>query len=258
MLLAAGPLALAETPADAPPALGSSKWDRSFGFVARSRPIGAIFTSEFGRGFLLWGSPKDESRWRYGYVRPAVQLESIAVNTRVAVEVEIFPVSFFGFAFRNEYGLRLIEPTTIACGSVQCTGGLWRSSAEARWGLEAAGIFWVGSATVTAASALSEAPRFYEDRSVLVGEGPADRLVTFRNIAGYRFNESWLAGVFHEWNGMKRAGTHADLTLGILRRSLGRWALTAGAGHYRSDVTPRGLSAVMMLQWTGEKGLGLF
>jgi hypothetical protein len=234
-------------------------WDYSAGFDARGRPLGAIFTGEFGCGFLLWGEPrKDEAVWKYGYLRPVFQAETIGVNTRLGVALEIFPVAFAGLIFKNEYGLRYTEPKDLSCSGIECKGGIWRSSAELRWGLEAKGIFWVGSATVMAASSLTATDGFYEDRSVLVGVGNSDRVVTLVNVVGYRFNDMWLAGLYNAWNGMKRPGTQDDLALALVRRSEGRWAVSAGAGYYVSDVSSQGLSGVIQLQWTGEKGLGLF
>jgi hypothetical protein len=242
--------------AEEPPARERKNgWDYGLGFAARAKPLGAIFTGAVGHGFVLWDKG---GKWQYGYVRPAAEVESIGVNSRVGVRIDLFPVSIFGITLRNEYGMRLVETDLVDCKEFLCDGGVWRNSIEAKLGLEAAGVFLLTSLRWMAISPVDEGRPFYDDRVVLRGLPGGDASVNALAIAGYRINDQWSAGILDEWKNMRGPGQYANLAVAFARLEQRNWSYVGGAGYYSSEVSPPGLTGVLTVTWTGLRGVGLF
>jgi hypothetical protein len=98
---------------------------------ARSYPEGGILGVAGGWNQLLWERENQEDAatpWKYGYVRPWAQLQSIGFTHRGSAELEIFPVSIFGIGVGYAFSERTANKnSTFDCNQMRCDGSVQRN-----------------------------------------------------------------------------------------------------------------------------------
>jgi hypothetical protein len=98
-----------------------TKFDLSMGTQGRTLPsFGAELYAESGFNQLLWGKKNEPKDVLYGLIRPSLLVSSSAVINSVKGELEIFPISFLGFAvgrqiIHSNYNFPFFNCSTIAC-----------------------------------------------------------------------------------------------------------------------------------------------
>ncbi len=105
-------------------------WDAQAGLSLRNYPLGASVSGTVGYGYELWRSSSESGgpEWKYGYIRPSVKLQSSGVVNGATAEVEVFPISIFGFALGQNLSGRNLKPSDdFDCLTTHCGGRLQRS-----------------------------------------------------------------------------------------------------------------------------------
>ncbi len=112
-------------------------FERQVSGVASSRPFGLVLTAGLAYNQKIWDD-SSETFWKYGYIRPKVAFDtSFLVNTAVA-ELQVYPISIFGFAVGSSYAYRSVQKNEeYDCDKLSCRSELHRNYFRANLNLGA-------------------------------------------------------------------------------------------------------------------------
>lgn len=244
-LLVAG-VAIAET----------ARLDYSAGFAGRNRPRSAWGWAEAGYGQTFWGEPTP-GNFLYGFVRPWVNLGSIAVVHEAAAGVDFYPVSFAGIRLAKHRMLRNTESIYFDCTEYSCRGYLDRAELTTDVTLGAAGWFANGMYRRDILLPGSKDRPFVDDNTTLSGKAGGDIVTNARLVAGRQLPDDVVVGVMTMADSMRGTGDHSNATylMGSLKRGEYNWM--AAVGQYRSSVLAPGLSVIATFSWTPTETFGV-
>lgn len=233
-------------------------WDAQSNFGFRSYPAGAMLTAQGGWSHKLWGTSHEEpGLWKYGYLRPWLQLQSIGVTSRAAAEIEVFPVSVLGFAAGSALSNRTTDRVDdFNCEWVRCDGGLSRDYLRSIAILGAGRWVLVGQARYDRFYS-NDARPFREELSALVAKSGSDDLRTLGAALTYKLNENWRAGVLTSAQEFIASGSRNESLLGLGQWSDGQLRVSISAGTFVSTHQVRGLNIQGQVTWAFKDGLGL-
>jgi hypothetical protein len=260
MLGGTGGLARAETPAVTPTEAGrSSAWDWNLGAGLRTLPFGGAVSGTLGYNWLLWGTPK-RGEIMYGFIRPALRIQTSAITNRFEAQLNIHPISFFQLQAGHFQTLRLIDSTTVNCSTYACRGWLGGTflKAEALVGVDkvvgGASLRW--QAYLAGATNYAGAP-FYDESIALVGNGAGERVTEVTAWSAWRFSDLVMVGAYYSANVMGDSSQNDRHVSLFGRYKMEPWTFTLGAGQYQSTLQGPGLTIYGMVQYMGQEGLEL-
>ena len=230
--------------------------DYSVAVGGRTMPLGAAVSGQLGYGYLLWGE-KREGDFRYGYLRPALRLQTSGVVNRAEVSLAIHPISFFGFVLGHSQGVRYTDPYTVDCATAACRGGLQSTFGKARLVLGHDRFFAGGSSRVDYYVPSRRDRPFADETSSLVGKQGGDRLLTFDAFAGVWITPELAAGVLYRAERMIGTGFSNNHESAFARWKRGAWGVAAGAGLYQSSTQSRSPTVYGAIEWTGSPSIEL-
>ncbi|MBC7456821.1 MAG: hypothetical protein H7235_00985 [Bdellovibrionaceae bacterium] len=102
-------------------------FERQVSGAASNRPLGLVLTVGIAYNYKIWDD-SETTFWKYGYIRPKVTYDtSFLVNTAMT-ELQVYPVSIFGFAVGSSYAYRSVKKNEeYDCDQVSCKSELHRN-----------------------------------------------------------------------------------------------------------------------------------
>lgn len=203
----------------------------------------------------------------YGYLRPKLNWDtSVFVNTLNA-EVQVFPVSIFGFSFgtsdtrRDPKKLREFE-----CDIYECKGNVKRNyiKASAAIGFAGVKIAYFYQRDFMNFDQNTDRPGVVDmNNSLLIntGHSQVDKQQVF---AGYGFTDKLDVGLLYMQNTAKtspsadvlsKSQSVGQFVAGMYKMDQFKW--TAGLGTYESDYMRRQFSALVKVSWLLDPTLSL-
>jgi hypothetical protein len=181
-----------------------------------------------------------------------------------STQLDLYPVSIFGFSIGGSIterapGVSTFYGSDFACGSVQCSGSIYRTFLSARLGLGADRVFLMGSARVDFLSGSQNNQPFVEETNRILGQAGGDTAVTWDLNAGYQFDPKWSGLLLLTSTKMQGSGYSSNFFQALAFYTQDPiWTYALGAGTYSGTVDPMSLSMSLMVKWTGKHSIGLF
>lgn len=233
-------------------------WEPSVEAAARSYPLSGAMTFELGYSAVLWGSPGGASNPWFGYIRPAVKGATAGSYNSGGASIALFPVSFLGVEAGAEAINNTNEYQAYDCDTYGCTGKYWRGYLAGTVGLGAGPVFLVGRGKI---ENLRQHPDqmvdFIEPTSGLPARANGDRLKTVSGAAGVKLGAEWKLIYAYSWSRMQELNGQSQTHLGIISWNNESWAISAGAGTFKSEIKDRELTGVLRLEWRALPHVGL-
>lgn len=220
----------------------------------RSYPLGTALVSETGYGFKLY----EKNKILYGYIRPAVHFQTSALVNYASTQLDIYPVSFFGFNIGKTKGAKSIDKLQgFDCSSVKCDGGVEKTYYSANLALAFKEYKLVNFYRRTQMDLENHQGYFAEEYSNLIGYNK-DTLSSLTTLLGYDLNKDVMIGYLRLHNKMKNLNQKStmNMLIGQYREDKKSYQLALGTFENRNEKT--NFSMLLIFKYDFEKGLRLF
>jgi len=244
-------------------------WDYQLGFSGRSVPFGGTMTGTLGYNWLLWGeSPllkmpvsgpaEGPPFWKYGYIRPSALVQTIGLNNRTAVELDLFPISVLGMTFGQSVRYKVNQSFQYDCSQYACGGLLTRSYVRGQMVAGALGFFTVFTGRYESIYQPDSAIPFLEENDNLIGIPGSDKRVYLTSNVGYTINRHWQLGTTSMYSKLVGTRDNSLNHLFYVNHYIDRWTIFLGAGTFSSTRQELSPTIVVMVQFMGQRSFGLF
>ncbi len=223
--------------------------------VTRSYPVALSFIGTLGYGQKLWGS---ESGPMYGYVRPSAYVQTSGVINGAGVQLDFFPVSFFGFYGGSKKIKRSTDDLgSYNCSTTICNGTMSRNYIGSKLGLALKNFFLFVDGKKEDVEVDDRLGVFAEETGTLLGQSGGDKLTQITGISGFELSDTFSLGVLIQHSQMDKLKNNSVMTLGISRMKFDKWGLLLGAGQFHTRQSSNHFTVMALLTWTGSKGIQL-
>jgi hypothetical protein len=227
--------------------------------LVRSYPLAAYLKGAVGESLPLWGSPSATNPL-YGFIRlGGIAQTSGAVNSFTG-EFQLFPLSILGLYWAPSFVSRAgAELPTFDCAIVVCKDtNFRRQSFGAKAAIKLGAIYWTGDWKLSRLYPGVDDKDFADEQTTLVGTQGGDTSVSTTQVLGLEYSAGNSLGILAQYNRMK--DRPSDNTMGMLftRHEWGNWNFLWGAGAFKTATDSYVGSTLLILRWTGSKGLTLF
>ena len=248
-------------------------------------PPGGIVTGTIGYGKVLWrsgsdapkdqqgndqrgdqnnGQSKDQSDggtsnfWKYGYVRPTLELKTTALTNRVSGAFEFYPISILGLSAGGGIDMRNYNSFSgIDCNRYLCNQSLTFHFTQAQLIAGAGKFAAIATGRYDWYRAQSADRPFYDYMSYLMGRNGSDDLRNLTLLMLYRHSETWAFGALAIYQQMVLSQSNNGSIFAITNYTEGPWQFSFGVGDYRSDHQALRPSALFLLSYTARQSIGL-
>jgi hypothetical protein len=222
--------------------------------VYRSYPTGAAIEINSGAALPLWMA----GGILYGYVRPSASFQTSGVTNQLRLQLDLFPISFFGFSVGMDWNKRNYEKfSTFDCDSVNCSGQVRRTFVAHKMALAYRKVFLVSSWKLERVEMTDRDGVFADVRASLLARSRYDQHLEGQMILGYKLSDKQSTGILNVYNSMKYFDNQSTMWLGVYRHEWGKYSLTSGFGFIDTRKNQKVGSALFILRWTPAKGLPL-
>ncbi len=234
-------------------------FDYSVENAARSYPFGLIFSGKLGLNHIIWGEKKDQNSFFYGYLRPSFYWQTIGVVNRVGVELDLYPVSFFGFHVGSAYGARFKDSDYFECGKdVNCRGSVSRNYIKSRLALGYGDLFFASTASFEYVKHSNNDLPFAEDIGVLYGAPGKDLLITYSGALGFKLSQKNRLAFIASQNIFIGSGVSQSFGVLMGQREYEDWSVAGGGGPFNLSYAGTEFTFMAIIKWTGVPSLAGF
>ncbi len=231
-----------------------AKVDFKADIIGRSYPIGMALMPEVGYAKAIW----QKDKIKYGYIRSSLNAKISGLVNYSSVNIEVFPISFFGISFGKFYGVRNLKNVqNFDCSVIKCDGVLKKTNIKIQFAIAYKNFSFLNIFNSQQLSFQNENFHFVEESSSLPGISN-DKLSTNTSFLNYSLNEKWSLGFARIFNKMKNTNQHTTLNISTVSMKLERWDIILGVGNFKTYQSVNHLSSLLLLKWKGSKGLRLF
>ncbi len=230
--------------------------DYHLGFGLLTLPFGSALYGEAGYGLKVWGEHTGPGDIQFGYVRPALRVQSSGVVNHVDAMVDLFPISIFGVTLGISDNSRATDSPEVDCQTAACRGNLLREYARAKLlggYKDLFGIIRVRYESIT--PSVQNIP-FVDESNVIEGLPGGDQEFSEDFNLGYRVNPKWMVGVYTSWARMVGTGSENNMQDLYVGYRYGKFQGFLGAGVYASSFEARSFSSYLIVEWTGLPSIG--
>lgn len=232
--------------------------DYSAQSLVRSYPVGFFAAATTGYGFKLWDKT-DVNPAFYGYIRPSTTIQTSAVVNQARAQIDLAPVAFMNFYA----GAALVnrdfnDLDTFNCDVVICRAKMVRQYVGFKMALKFKSIFLMTDHRFERVKISEKRGVFAEEMGTLLGANGDDVLRVNQLIVGHEINEKWAVGGLIIANAMEKLINSSRMQVGFVRRTFGKLTVLGGVGSFHTRTNADVFSTLVLLQWSGEKGLTLF
>ena len=241
-----------------PSLFAKSLFDLSYGMQGRTLPaLGAEVYADSGYNLKIWGEKKEPKDVLYGLIRPSVSVSSSGVINSAKAEIEVYPISFIGFAAGRQIIHSNYDFPFFDCKTVQCQGEFMRNYVESKMVLGYKGFIALGNYRVDTLRSPNNDEPMADWRHVIIGEGGEEVQIEKKLLIGKFFGAN-LAGVLAEniqfQGSRERKESYAAVYQ--VRRNDTQYML--GAGIFHSTQQPMGLIIYFRIHHQALPSLKLF
>lgn len=237
-------------------------FERQLSGVVSNRPFGLAVTAGLAYNYKIWDD-SESAFWKYGYVRPKVAYDtSLLVNTAIA-ELQIYPVSIFGFSVGSSYAYRSVTKNEeYNCDQVSCKSELHRNYFRTNLNLGAGNFI----------SSLSyQVEHYYISHDDLLPSvdlgtlllipnenGQQEKMVAF---LGYKASDDIDVGVLEMFNQVTDSAmdtkTKSEGQYVVARLKQGEFKYMGGFGTFGTDYNEKSFAAILKIVWVIDPTLSL-
>lgn len=236
------------------PISASASWDLSFEQLVRTFPTGLYLKSTAGFTQKFWQGDKP---FLYGYIRPAIALQTSAVVNAAKAHIDFNPISFINFSVGKSFTNRNIsEISSFNCTEVICRAKLNRTFYGARTALSfkgislLAGVKW-SRVHLKEASLLS----FADELSSTIAAAGNDLLIQKTLLLGFQLNSKLFLAYLGQYNRMRNTDSKTKMHAALSQLKLGpRLKISFGPAIFETRSESRNLSVLSILQWNFKEG----
>lgn len=231
-----------------------ASWDLSFEQLVRTFPTGLYLKSTAGFTQKFWQGDKP---FMYGYIRPAISLQTSGVVNVAKAHIDFNPISFVNFTLGKTYTNRNIsEISNFNCSQVICRGELKRTFYGMRTALSfkkmvlMAGVKWT-RVYLSEASTLS----FADELSSTIASPGNDLLIQKTFLLGYQVSPKLLLAYLGQLNRMRNTALETKMHMALGQYSFNpHWKLSVGPGVFDTRTGSKNLTVLSILQWNFKQG----
>jgi len=232
--------------------------DYSAQSLVRSYPTAFYASATSGYGFKLWNKA-DINPAFYGYIRPSATVQTSAVVNQARAQIDFAPVAFMNFYA----GAALVnrdfnDLDTFNCDVVICRAKMSRQYIGFKMALKFKTLFLMTDHRFERVQTSDKSGIFAEEMGTLLGANGDDVLRVNQLILGHEVNEKWAIGGLVIANAMEKLVNSTRMQIGFARITLGKLTVHGGVGTFHTRTNSDVFSTLVLLQWSGEKGLTLF
>lgn len=236
----------------------TDRFDLNYGAQGRTLPaLGAETFAESGYNHLLWGEKKETHDYRYGLVRPSLAASSSGVINSFKAELEVFPISFLGFAAGRQYVHSNFDFNFFDCSEVTCQGEYRRNYIESKMALGHKGWILVGNYKIDSIEGPLSSRPLADWRNVIVGNPRHDLQIEKKVFVGKSFNNK-MAGVLYETVQFQGSRERKESFFGVFQIKKEHSTYLLGAGGFHSDRQPMGFQLYLRFNQVVWPSLKLF
>lgn len=230
------------------------RYDYNAQAVFRSYPQGAAVDATGGAAWEIW---KARGIF-YGYVRPSISFQTSGVTNQLTTQIDIFPISFFGFFIGKSWNKRDYEKfATFDCDAINCSGQVRRTFVGHKMALAFHNFFLLSTWKISRVEMTDRAGVFADVTASLLARSHYDQLLSGQVALGYKWNETHSFGALYIHNNMKYLDNTSKMWMGFHRYSWKNYSFMSSLGIMHSRLDQKVGSALFIFKWTPEKGLPL-
>lgn len=240
------------------PLVVAAKLDYSSANLIRSYPVGLFASGTVGYGFKVWDKTHINPAL-YGYVRPSATIQTSAVVNQARAQLDIAPLSFMNFYVGSALVNRdYNDLDTFDCQNVICRAKMVRQYVGFKMALKVKSFFLMTDHRFERIKLSEKRGVFAEEMGTLLGSNGNDVLRVNQLILGHELNQRWSVGGLVIANAMEHFVNSTRMQMGFLQHKIGRWSILGGAGAFHTRTNSNVFSTLLILNWSGERGLTLF
>jgi hypothetical protein len=235
-----------------------SNLDLSYGVQGRTLPsLGAEFYADSGYNQMLWGKKETPKDVIYGLIRPSLGASTSVVVNSLKGEIELFPISFLGFAVGRQYLNSNFDFPFFDCEKVTCKGEYQRNYIESKMVLGYQGWVVMGNYKIDTLLSPDKDMPMADWRNVIIGE-PGEEVQTEKKLLVAKFFGNEMIGVLLENTLFEGSRQRKESFAAIyqLRRSNTNYMMGIGAFH--TDQQPMGFQFYFRIHHVALPSLKLF
>lgn len=235
-----------------------SKFDLSAGLQGRTLPsLGAELYAESGYNLIVWGKKEEPKDVLYGLVRPSFGVSTSGVINSIKGEIEIFPISFLGFAAGRQILHSNYEFPFLNCDEVTCRGEYIRNYIESKMVLGYKGWIVLGNYKVDTLHSPSGTRPMADWRNVIVGEAGEEVQIEKKLLVGKLFSNKML-GVLIENVQFQGSHERKESFAAVYQIRKNDTNYMIGAGGFHTDQQPMGFQLYFRIHHVALPSLKLF
>lgn len=240
------------------PSLGQAQIDYSSANLIRSYPFGLFFSGTVGYGLKVWDKT-DKNPALYGYVRPSATVQNSGPVNQVRGQIDLAPIAFTHFYAGTSFVNRdFNDLDTFDCDVVVCRAKMLRQYVGAKMALKYKQFFLMTDHRFERVKVSEKRGIFAEEMGTLLAAPGQDVLRTNQLILGYELGEKWAVGGLVVASAMEKLVNSTHMQLGFVQHKMGKWTLIGGAGTFHTRTSSDVFTTLLLLNWSGERGLTLF
>lgn len=236
--------------------------DYSSDFGFRSRPLGASIGVQSGYSKLIWSDydqNAEKKPFLYGYIRPNSRIATSAVVNKFSGNIDIMPISIFGFTFGYTATHRGIDAKKIDCQLNECGGWTHKKTAKLQAVIGTLDFFVLSKVGIEFTEHANTTKDFTDEFHVLLAKKDGDKLITNETLAGYILNKDWRMGLLYMSAKFLGTGQSNGQYYIFSKNNIDeKWSIISGAGTYHSTNFVRDFAFFTQLTWTGIPKIGFF
>jgi hypothetical protein len=219
----------------------ANNFDLSYGVQGRTLPaLGAEIYADSGYNFKFWGKKKEPKDVLYGLIRPNVGVSTSGVINSAKAEIEIYPISFLGFAAGRQIIHSNYNFPFFNCDKVQCTGEFMRNYVESKMVMGWQGWVALGNYRVDTLRSPNNDRPMADWRHVIIGQGGEEVQIEKKLLVGKIFNQH-LLGVLIENVQFLGSRERKESFAAVYQIRKNDTQYMMGAGLFHSTQQPMGL-----------------
>lgn len=226
-----------------------AEWDFKLEQLFRSFPTGFYIKSNLGYSKKFW---KGNKPFLYGYIRPALNLQTSAVVNVVNPHLDFNPISFVNLYTGASYTNRNISKiSNFDCEQVSCRGKLSRTYYGARVALALKKFVLVAGVKRTSVHFKTASNLSFADELSSTIASPSNDLLTQKTLMfGYKLSDDLMLAYMGQFNSMKNTKQKSKMHLMLARYGISKdWELTAGPGVFETRAESNVLTVLSLLTW---------
>lgn len=227
----------------------SASWDLSAEQLIRTFPTGLYLKSTAGLSKKFWQGDKP---FLYGYIRPAITLQTSGLVNVGKAHVDFNPISFINISLGKAYTKRNISKiSNFDCSKVICRGSLSRTFYGARMALRFKKFLFLGGVKWTRvylkeASLLS----FADELSSTIASSGNDLLIQKTFLIGIQIRPKLLLGYLGQFSRMRNTSLETKMHMLLTQYELNkRWKLSFGPGVFETRTGSKNLTLLSLINW---------